>query len=448
MRNNESTTQKSNWMKNSATVKLIIITVLMLLLLIPASMIKNIISEREQRNREAIEEVSKSWATAQEVKGPILTIPVACEIKKDEETITQTKYWYVLPEDLHINGAVTPKKLRRGIYDVVVYNSHLAISGKFKLNEPTIRAETVNFLYNEAFLTIGITDLRGIKDKIQVNWNKKTLGVEPGSRITNQIHSGVTVALPNLSIQNNKAFNFHFTLDLQGSKTLNFVPLGSMTQVELTSPWQSPSFNGNFLPTERKLTPEGFYAEWKVLELNRNFPQSWVNKSQFKEMEQAIFGVDLILPLDNYQKSMRSAKYAAMTIALTFLVFFLVEVLNKKKIHPLQYALVGLGLVLFYILLVSITEHFNFNVAYGISTIAIVLLISLYSISIFRNRKLTLILFSTIIAVYGFLFVTLQLTDYALLMGSIGLLLILGATMYFTRNIDWYNLNLRGVDEN
>lgn len=446
MQNNESTTKKSNWMKNSATVKLIIITVLMLLLLIPASMIKSIIRERERRNMEAIEEVSRSWATAQELKGPILTIPVECEIKKEKETITQTRYWYVLPEDLQITGEVTPKKLRRGIYDVVVYNSHLAISGKFKLDEPTIRAERAKFLYNEAFLTIGITDLRGIKDKIRVNWNKQTLGVEPGSRISNQIHSGVTVALPNLSDNKKETCNFNFTLNLQGSKTLNFVPLGSMTHVELTSAWQSPSFNGNFLPVDRKLDNKGFYAQWKVLELNRNFPQSWINKSQFKQMEQATFGVDLILPLDNYQKSMRSAKYAAMTIALTFLVFFLVEVLNKKKIHPLQYALVGLGLVLFYILLVSITEHLNFNIAYGISTMAIVLLISLYSLSIFHNRKLTFVLFSTIIGVYGFLFVTLQLTDYALLMGSIGLLLILGATMYFTRNIDWYNLNLRGEE--
>jgi len=447
MKNNEAIPQKSSWLKHSATIKLMIITVLMLLLLIPASMIKSIIRERERRNSEAVEKVNKSWAAAQEIKGPILTIPVEYEIKKENETITRTKYWYVLPEDLKVKGDVTPKKLRRGIYDVIVYSSNLDVSGKFKLNEPSIRAAKAKFLYNEAFLTIGITDLRGIKDKIQVTWNNQSLGVEPGSKITNQVHSGVTVGLPNLADNKKGPYDFNFALNLQGSKSLNFVPLGSMTQVELTSPWQSPSFNGNFLPVDRKLTKEGFYAQWKVLELNRNFPQSWIDKSQFHEMETATFGVDLILPLDNYQKSMRSAKYAAMTIALTFLVFFLVEVLNRKKIHPLQYALVGLGLVLFYILLVSITEHINFNIAYGISAVAIVLLISLYSISIFRNRKLTFVLFSTIIGVYGFLFVTLQLTDYALLMGSIGLLLILAATMYFTRNIDWYNLNVPAEEE-
>ena len=148
-----------------------------------------------------------------------------------------------------------------------------------------------------------------------------------------------------------------------------------------------------------------------------------------------------MLPIDDYHKSMRSAKYGVMCIALTFLIFFLVEILNKRRIHPFQYALVGLGLVLFYVLLVSISEHSNFNLAYLISSIAIVSMISLYSLSVFKEKKLSLLLLLTLIAVYGFLFVTLQLADYALLMGSIGLTLILSATMYFSRNINWYNLN-------
>ena len=158
-------------------------------------------------------------------------------------------------------------------------------------------------------------------------------------------------------------------------------------------------------------------------------------------MQNSAFGVNLIMPLDDYQKSMRSAKYAAMTIALTFLIFFLVEILNGRKIHPFQYVLVGLGLVLFYVLLVSISEHSNFNLAYLISSVAIVSMITLYSYSIFRVRKLTLLLFATLVGIYGFLFVTLQLADYALLMGSAGLTLILGLTMYFTRNVNWYKLN-------
>ena len=223
---------------------------------------------------------------------------------------------------------------------------------------------------------------------------------------------------------------------------MSFVPLGNVTEVEIESNWPSPSFNGNFLPDFREVTDDGFSAKWKILQLNRNFPQSWIGRNQSEKMDEASFGVDLILPLDDYRKSMRSAKYAVMTITLTFLIFFLVEILNKKKIHPFQYALVGLALCLFYVLLISISEHSNFNVAYGISTFGIVAMISLYSLSAFKMKKLTVLLVATLSGIYGFLFVTLQLADYALLMGSVGLTLILGATMYFTRNINWYNLNI------
>ena len=179
-----------------------------------------------------------------------------------------------------------------------------------------------------------------------------------------------------------------------------------------------------------------------MLQLNRNFPQSWIDTGEAEKLQNAAFGVDLILPLDDYQKSMRSAKYAIMTIVLTFLIFFLVEILNGRKIHPFQYTLVGLALSLFYILLISISEHTNFNLAYAISTCAIVGMISLYSMSVFKMPKLSMLLVATLIGIYGFLFVTLQLADYALLMGSIGLTIILAITMYFTRNINWYKLNI------
>ena len=256
------------------------------------------------------------------------------------------------------------------------------------------------------------------------------------------IYSGVTINLPDIENIVNKTVDFDFILKLQGSQNMSFIPLGSTTKVNITSNWPSPSFNGNFLPDRREVTNEGFKANWKILQLNRNFPQAWIGTNQSEKMNNSAFGVDLILPLDDYQKSMRSAKYAVMTIALTFLIFFLVEILNGRKIHPFQYALVGLALCLFYILLVSISEHSNFNLAYSISTFAIVSMITLYSLSIFKVRKLTILMVITLIGIYGFLFVTLQLADYALLMGSVGLTLILGVTMYFTRNINWYKLNI------
>ena len=432
----------NSFIKTSVTLKLLTITILMLLLLIPAAMIRSIIQERESLNTEATNEVSSKWADAQQINGPILTIPLIYEFEVENKKTTTTKYWHLLPENLNIDGNIVPEKLKRGIYEVVVYRSNLNVSGDFNISPRPDPQNLKEIQYDQAFLTIGITDLRGIQNQINLNWNGKNLYVQPGSKLTDIIYSGITIDTPDLREQANQNIAFDYTVNLQGSKNLSFIPVGNTTNVKLKSTWPSPSFNGNFLPDDREVSEDGFTAYWSVLQLNRNYPQTWIGDGNKQQMQESSFGVDLIKPIDDYQKSLRSAKYSAMAIALTFLIFFLVEILNKKKIHPFQYALVGLALCLFYILLVSISEHSNFNVAYGISSVGIVVMISLYSLSVFKKLNLSLILISTLCGIYGFLFVTLQLADYALLMGSIGLLLILGLTMYFTRNINWYKLNM------
>lgn len=431
----------NNMIRNSIMLKLLVITTLMLLLLIPASMIEDIIYSREQKNNEAIAEVSDKWADAQQINGPILSVPLIYEYEKEGKVYRHTKDLQILPKSLTINGEVEPEKLRRGIYEIVVYKSDLNLSGSFDLNIDIDSTNLKEIQFQNAFITIGISDLRGIKNLIQFDWNGRNLEVEPGSKLSKLIYSGINVKLPQLREQWNKEANFSFRLDLQGSRNLSFIPLGSNTTVSLKSSWPSPSFNGNFLPDNREVSDSGFSATWKILQLNRNFPETWTDDFNSNTLKEAAFGLDLLLPLDDYQKSLRSAKYASMTIALTFLIFFLVEVLNQRKIHPLQYVLVGLSLILFYTLLVSISEHSNFNFAYGISTLGIVGMISLYSISIFKQAKVVLLLTLILGGIYSFLFVTLQLADYALLMGSIGLSLILAGTMYFTRNINWYKLN-------
>ncbi len=434
----------NSWIKNSVGLKLGTITILMLLLLIPASMIKSIISEREMLNQSVLNEVSQKWAGKQQINGPILTIPLIYEVEvEDGKIITKTKYLYLLPEQLAITGKIEPEKLKRGIYEVVVYRSAMQVSGQYKLKTKIDETNLKEIKYDEAFLTVGISDLRGIKDQIILNWGEQKLEVQPGSKLNDIISSGISIDLPDLSEQINTTIDFSFNLNLQGSQNLSFIPLGSTTNVNLSSTWSSPSFNGNFLPDNREVTDEGFSADWKILQLNRNFPQTWVDKNMREEMQYSALGVDLIMPLDDYQKSMRSSKYAIMTIALIFLVFFLVEILNGRKIHPFQYTLVGLALCLFYILLISISEHSNFNIAYLISAGITSLMILIYAKSVFKSGKFTGVLTATILGIYGFLFVTLQLADYALLMGSIGLALILGITMYFTRNINWYKINMK-----
>lgn len=439
---NKSFDRAQSWIRNSVTLKVMTIVVMVLLLLIPTEMVKSIIREREVQNNKAIQEVSAKWAGYQELNGPILTIPVVYEFQNGDFMEEITKNWYIMPEELKIDGDIKPEKLRRGIYEVVVYKSMLSFDGHFNLDKSIDKNNLKKICVDQAFLTIGITDLRGIEDDIILNWNNQKLKVQPGSKIADIIDSGITIDLPNLNEGEEKIFPFHFTLNLQGSQSLEFIPAGNTTEVHLMSNWNSPRFDGNFLPDTREVSETGFFADWKILQLNRNIPQSWISGHQKDNMSTTAFGVDLLIPLDDYQKSMRSAKYAVMTIALTFLIFFIVEILNNRKIHPFQYTLVGLALSLFYVLLISISEHTNFNIAYSISTVAIVSMISLYSMSVFKTKKFTLILTSTLISIYGFLFITLQLEDYALLMGSIGLTLILAATMYFTRKINWYNLNI------
>jgi inner membrane protein len=431
----------NTWIRNSVTLKLATVTILMLLLLIPSSMIESVISERENLNNEAIIEVSSKWAEGQEIQGPILTVPLIYEYEEDDGKSKITKYWHILPEELNITGIIEPEKLRRGIYEIVVYKSDISVSGVFELNKRVDQEKLKEIQYDKAFLTIGISDLRGIEDEIQLEWNGDKLEAQPGSKISKMIYAGVTIYLPNIELLIDKTVEFNFKMNLQGSQYMSFIPVGNTTNVNLSSNWQAPSFNGNFLPDSREITNAGFKANWKILQLNRNFPQTWIGSKHVEKLLNSSFGVNLIMPLDDYQKSMRSAKYAAMTIALTFLIFFLVEILNGRKIHPFQYVLVGLGLALFYVLLVSISEHSSFNIAYLISSVAIISMITLYSYSIFRARKLTFLLLGTLVGIYGFLFVTLQLADYALLMGSTGLTLILGLTMYFTRNVNWYKLN-------
>lgn len=437
--NNEK--RKNRWANDSIASKSVIIILMILLLQLPTALIKRMIDERDGLREQTVTEVSSKWANEQELIGPILSIPVYYNKMNDDKELNTVKtYFHLMPEDLNIDGSVDTETLKRGIYEVVVYNSFLDFKGHFEWSDRINYFENIKSIdYDNALLTIGISDLRGLRDRVRPVWNGETLSVESGSIFPSIIKSGITVQLPNIASIVEEGAAFNFKLNLQGSKQLSFVPIGKLTTTTLDSPWSSPSFNGSFLPYDRNLTDDGFTAEWKVLQLNRSIPQSFWGSGKQPSLTQSNYGVELMMPLDDYQKSMRSVKYGLLTIALTFLVFFLVEVLNKQRIHPFQYGLVGLALCLFYVLLLSISEQLNFNIAYVISTFGIVTMIAMYSLSIFNLKKITGILILVMSSVYSFLFVILQLADYALLMGSVGLTIILGLTMYLTRNINWYS---------
>ena len=233
-------------------------------------------------------------------------------------------------------------------------------------------------------------------------------------------------------------YRFSFDVELKGSQQLYFTPVGKETDVVLNSDWQTPKFDGAFLPDQHKTDKAGFKAHWNILNLNRNYPQSWTGSSY--KLRDSSFGVDLKLPVDNYQKSHRSIHYAILFIGLTFLVFFFIEIFQASGIHPIQYILVGIALVVFYTLLLSISEHIRFNYAFILSALATVALISMYVRAILGSLKMSLFIAGLLSMLYLFIFVIIQLEDLALLIGSIGVFVILGLVMYFSRKIDWYGI--------
>ncbi len=382
--NDQSFFEKFNaWMRNSLTIRILTIGFMVLILLIPTLMVQDLITEREYRGNDAKNEVSSVWGQVQTLSGPIVSIPYRKHYVNDKnEVYTQIEYAHFLPEMLDIKGEIIPEKRHRGIYDVVVYTADLNFSGNFNgFDFKGWKIEEDEILWDKAFLSLGIPDMRGIKENIVLKWNNEEFSFNPGVESTDVIASGISTSIDLSGKKNEDVKKFSFHLNLRGSEEIYFSPLGKMTTVKLHSKWENPSFKGAFLPDNSKITKNDFVANWKVLHLNRNFPQQWLGN--LHHVEDAAFGVSLLIPVDHYQKSTRSAKYAIMIIVFTFLVFFFVEVLNKTRIHPIQYLLVGLALIIFYSLLLSISEHLSFNLAYLISAIATISLISFYSHSIF-----------------------------------------------------------------
>ncbi len=435
--------------KNSLYFKIGGIVLIALLLLIPTGMIKSIIYEREQTQREAIDEVSEKWGGAQTLQGPVLTIPYTRYVKEidkatGKETLVQiTERLHVLPSKLDIQASVKPDRRHRGVYEIVVYNSALHVSGAFtKLDFKDLEAKGHSFKFNEATLNAGIDDLRGIEKQIELNWEGKKLPFNPGVSNQDIFYSGINSKV-SISPTDDHLYRFSFDIELKGSQQLYFTPVGKETDVVLNSDWQTPKFDGAFLPDQHKTDKAGFKAHWNILNLNRNYPQSWTGSSY--KLRDSSFGVDLKLPVDNYQKSHRSIHYAILFIGLTFLVFFFIEIFQSSGIHPIQYILVGIALVVFYTLLLSISEHIRFNYAFILSALATVALISFYVRAILRSLKMSLFIAGLLSMLYIFIFVIIQLEDLALLIGSIGVFIILGLVMYFSRKIDWYNI---GKDKN
>ena len=435
-------------------LKMAALGTLVLLLLIPLAMIRSVLNERLQRHHEAVAEITSTWGDAQAVNGPILIVPYKYRVKvaktllvngrmeNVETTETQTAQACFLPEDLKIVGHLTPNVLHRGIYQAVVYSGKLELSGTFAkpvFDDWKVAPEDV--AWEDATVVVMVADLRGAQEALTLTWDGQAFPLVPGAKIEG-FSSAVHARLKNVSSAQDRT-PFSLNLSLNGSTGLRLAPIGRQTQVRLTSPWPDPSFCGAFLPSERKVSPAGFEADWHVSYYGRPFPQQWssqdrVNPVTPASIESSMFGVDLIPVVDSYRYVERSIKYGVLFIVLIFTAFFLFEALASVRVHPFQYTLVGMALCLFYLALLSLSEVIPFGAAYLAGAAVSTLMITLYSARALRSARRALAIGAELAAIYGFLFVILCLQDYSLLLGTAGLFLALAIVMFATRNIDWY----------
>jgi inner membrane protein len=463
-------------LRNSLTFKLVVIAVLVVGLLMLTIPLFLIIEEREERRESVTREISAKWGLDQTIIGPILTVPYSVTVTSNSnnrvKTFRETRYLHFLPETLEVNGSVIPETKHRGIYESVVYKSSLALKGHFpKLDWDIAEVAEEEIHKDKAWLTIGISDSRGIRDETSISFMGNELMPMPGLPTQQVMTSGIKAKV-DLSDEN-KSLDFAIDLRLDGSSSLAFSPIGKTTSVSVDSTWASPSFDGAFLPLDKTITEDGFSASWKVLHLNRPIPQAWNGSAPEGNGEQAwdgnsyegfrgeggrgfsfagpsnvlgdsSFGIRFYLPTDVYQKTSRMAKYAILFLCFAFAAFFFSEILQKAQVHPIQYILVGFAVLVFYLLLLSLSEHFGFDLAYAASTSGVVLLVAGYACSILRSARLGGTVGSVLVILYGYLYVILQLESYALLMGSLGLFAVLAGAMYFTRKIDWYGVRLNG----
>lgn len=432
-------------LRKSMGVRLVLIILLTFLLLIPSFMILLLISERQQRRDTAAAEISRNWGAKQTLVGPVLNIPFKYRAYDDQKNLVETTLQaHFLPEYLEINGTVKPEVRNRSIYEIVVYNCVLNLSAAF--NSPQFAELHVNaedILWDNAFVSLGISDMKGVKDPISFQWNEEVAEANPGVGNDDLFSSGMNI--PVKITPSETGYTFQTKLNLNGSRELLFSPIGKKTTLHLSSSWQNPSFIGEYLPTNRTMNKNGFEADWKVLQVNRDFPQTLIG-THYK-VDKSLFGVGLLLSVDQYQETTRAVKYAIMFIALTFLTFFVIEIRSGTPIHPVQYLLVGLALLVFYTLLLSLSEYIPFGYAYLIASAGIVAMISVYSTSFLANRLRSAVVAMVMIILYGYLYIILGLQDYALLMGSLILFVALAVLMYLTRQVDWFSvLNARKTE--
>jgi inner membrane protein len=407
------------------------------------------VSERAARRDEAVAEVSATWGGPQTVAGPVLTIPYRlARIDNAGRSVRATGHAHLLPRDLRITASLQPHKRRRGIFDVIVYHASVRVGGRFARPDVSwIRPTPESVEWQDATLSVGLSDPRGLTQRVTLDVDGRKAEFTGGVSDVGLFATGIQARLVFTDALQRAEVPFVFTLDVNGARDVRFLRSADETTVQLASSWRHPSFWGSPLPVHRPSDDGGFTAQWRTPDFGRPYPTRWTSGDMsrdalLKAARESAFGVSLVQPVDIYHQAERAVKYAALFIGMTFLLFFVWEISRTTLLHPVQYGLVGFGLFVFYLLLVSISEHAGFDTAYAISASVTTLLIAGYGRAVLQGRTQGLSVGAALAALYGFLYMLLRLEDYALLAGSLGLFLVLAGVMYATRRMDWYSLRL------
>ncbi|HEN8714692.1 MULTISPECIES: cell envelope integrity protein CreD [Pseudomonas] len=435
-------------MNKTLGFKLGTIALLILLLLIPLLMIDNLIDERQNLRDGVLHDIARSASFDQQISGPLLVVPYRKVqrrwIDKDGQSVQETStiagHLYFLPETFDADFGVDTELRARGIYQARLFHAQGRFSGRFQLPERWgIDKDFDDYRFDKPFLVVGISDIRGIENALELNIDDQRLAFEAGTGL-DWLRSGVHVALPQLDGQQARAFNYGFDLALQGTGQLHLLPVGRTSSVDMRANWPHPSFVGSYLPNRREIDDKGFSAHWQTSFFATNLEDALrqcASGGQCAEFSERTFGVSFVDPVDQYLKSERAIKYALLFIALTFAGFFLFEVLKNLSVHPVQYILVGVALAFFYLLLLSLSEHIGFGLAYGLSASACVLLLGFYLSHVLHSLVRGVSFAAGLAVLYAMLYGLLSAEDYALLMGSLLCFGLLGVFMVLTRRLDW-----------
>ncbi|MGF1727761.1 cell envelope integrity protein CreD [Photobacterium nomapromontoriensis] len=433
---------------NQIAIKFGFVLFLFVLLQIPLSMVSDLISERSHRQQEVQDDIARSSSDKQRIIGPFLSVDYIEMVTNEDKTYAMKRQAFILPDTFDLTAHLESFEKYRGIYQARLYKAKTALKGSFDLSA---LSELRQFDIQDVNMVVGISDSRGLIKLDNMTLGGKAIDVIPGTGI-NQLAQGFRTRLDTNQLNASTMLPFDLNFLLQGMGQLQVTPIGKNTTVELSSEWPHPSFIGDYLPISSDISDAGFNAQWASNNFSTNMTQLFGNcmsdSSSCYEFERRQMGVDLIDPVDHYLKSHRAINYSLLVITLVFASFFLLEMLQARMMHPIQYGFVGLALALFYLLLISLSEHVGFNWAYVISALASTVLLSVYVGGMLKSKKNGLIFGGSLLGLYGLLFGLLLAESYALLMGTLLCFAILSLVMVLTRDVDWYERSCKSLESN